>query len=153
MKRKEVLQLHNNLKNFENVKGNIMFSHMNNLNLDVVKSIVDDLTKMTKDYSEGKYKLVKELALKDDKGKFILEGNTYIFADKDTLTEALTKYNEDNKETLDKYKLILEEEVEVDLYKVGIEAFQGLYVTDKDGEKILIDLSPKELRSFELVIK
>jgi seryl-tRNA synthetase len=153
MKKKEVVALNRNLSEVKHLRGNIKFSYALNRNIGKLKPEIDALEETSKEYKEKRDELIKSFYKKDKKGEPVVEDNHYVFTDQKKLEKALEKFEEEQKPFLDKYNEILEEEVKVDLYTVGLDCFEGLYVISKDNKHVPISFSAVELDMFDAIIK
>jgi hypothetical protein len=135
MIKKEVINLNGILNSVNVVKGNLQLAYAIVKNIGILKADVTALETISKEYTEKRDALIKDHYKKDDKGKILLKDKKPVF-DEERLKESLKIFNEENKEFVESYTKILEEEVNLDLYKVPISAFEGLYVIENDNNHL-----------------
>jgi len=152
MTKKDVLALHNQLTAYQHVRGNIKFSYAVVRNIAHLKSEVEALKKVSEDYQKGRDEIIKAAVKKDKKGEDILENGRPVYKNEKALTKELEDYDVKEKKFLDSYNKILEEEVDVKLYKVPLEAFEGLIVSG-EGKDFPVHLSGFEMTVFEKIVK
>ena len=153
MIKKEVINLNNTLNGINAVKGNIQLSYAIVKNISILKSDVEALQEVSKEYTEKRDVIIKNRFKKDSKGKEILEDGKPV-VDTERFEKSIKEFDEANKKFVEAYNKILEEEVKLELYKVPITAFEGLYVVNtENNQHVDISLSAFELMQFELIIK
>lgn len=154
MTKKEIVELNNQLTSFKHLRGNVKFPYGVNRNLRLLKGEVEDLEGVTKEYNEGRDKIIKSFYKVDEKTKApLVENNRYQFTDIDKLNEALKQYEVEQKEFLDKYKEILKEEVQIELYKIDLSSLEDLYTVDGGGKDHPFSFSAFELEGLSAIIK
>jgi len=152
MIKKEVINLNNALNGINVVKGNIQLSYAIVKNIGILKSEVEALEKISKEYTEKRDALIEDHYKKDADGKQILDKGKPVL-DTERFEKSIEIFNEENKDFVDSYTKILDEEVKLDLYKVPITAFEGLYFVNNSNIHVEVNLSAAELMQFELIIK
>ena len=158
MKKRETLALNATLKNFLDVQSsNAKFSYAVDRNIKKMKDEVESLEKVLKPFEEERIAIIKEMAKKDDKGEIIFSKENKDapeFEDKAKLEEKLKELQEKYETTFKEYKELLEEESEIELYKIPVEYFDGLSIFNRQkNEEIPIKLSGRDIAVFTPMIK
>lgn len=138
MKRTEIVNLYNGLNSVGNLVG-VIFGYAVNKNLAILKPEIEALQKALTpsekflEYDVKRVDIVKKYAKKDEKGEFVLlevggKKSYDVAGQEDTvenevkpLKEEYKAAIEDNEKQMIEYNTLLEQESNVELYKVKLE--------------------------------
>lgn len=153
VKRVELMQLGNSFNAVSDLKG-VKFAYAILKNKKIIANELEVLQTLAKpnpkfrEYETKRVALCEEYCDKDEKGKPKVEKNNYVgLEENEKFKEELNKLQEEYKSVLDnqnkkreEYITLMQEEIEIDLYKV---------ILDNLPE----DITPKQLESIKLIVE
>lgn len=154
MKKKDLFTLETALNSVKGRSANIKFSYAVVKNSKLIAGEIEAIREVAKpgpefeEYNRQRLALLAEHAHKDENGNPLLneQGTAYKYVDEAAVNEALKAFNEENAAVLEQNKqketevnALLDEEIELDFHKVGIEHFPN-------------EISPVELESLMVML-
>lgn len=155
MKKSEVIRLYRALNQLGNLSG-VKFTYAVARNIAALKSEIESLEKATvasleyQEFDKLRVELVEKHAKKNDKGKPIIEGNTYVLEDEKAFNKAFDKLRDSHKKVVDArekqiqdYNKLLDEEVTLDnLHRFKLaDVPEGITAAQMNGIADLVDES------------
>ena len=126
MKKSEVLSLATELaKLVDKDVGNVKAAYAIARNIKIIAPIVSDLEslkeKVTKEFEDARTALCELHADKDEDGKVKVENDQYVGLPNDEFSDALKELIESHQPRIQEFNDLLQEDEDVELYKVDIE--------------------------------
>lgn len=134
MKKSEAVSLYNGIHAVMGLVG-VIFGYALNKNLSILKPEIEALQKVATppkeflEFDEKRVAIVKKYAKKDDKGEFVVKDNQYDVAEnKEVVEKEVSTLREENKSIVEahdkqmaEYNALLDQETNIELYKVKLE--------------------------------